>query len=105
MVVSLHTGYDTGYLTKAVGTGADYYLGAKGEPPGYWQGPARPGCPGRSAARTSGKASAEVMRRLYHEDIGPDGQVLGRRQRKANYPEAGGSLYKRVEAEVAFREG
>ena len=41
------------------------------------------------------------MRRLYHEDIGPDGQVLGRRQRKANYPEAGGSLYKRVEAEVA----
>ena len=30
------------------------------------------------------------MRRLYHEDIGPDGQVLGRRQRKANYPEAGG---------------
>ena len=43
------------------------------------------------------------MRRLYHEDIGPDGQVLGRRQRKANYPEAGGSLYKRVEAEVAFQ--
>ena len=41
------------------------------------------------------------MRRLYHEDIGPDGQVLGRRQRKANYPEAGGSLYKRVEEEVA----
>ena len=41
------------------------------------------------------------MRRLYHEDIGPDGQVLGRRQRKANYPEAGGSLYKRVEDEVA----
>ena len=32
-VLSLHTGYDTGYLTDAVGTGADYYLGAKGEPP------------------------------------------------------------------------
>ena len=45
------------------------------------------------------------MRRLYHEDIGPDGQVLGRRQRKANYPEAGGSLYKRVEAEVARVRG
>ena len=43
------------------------------------------------------------MRRLYHEDIGPDGQVLGRRQRKANYPEASGSLYKRVEDEVAFQ--
>ena len=44
-----------------------------------------------------------MMRRLYHEDIGPDGQVLGRRQRKANYPAAGGSLYKRVEDEVAAR--
>ena len=41
------------------------------------------------------------MRALYHEDVGPDGQVLGRRQRRAQYPEAGGSLYERVEAEVA----
>ena len=105
MTVSLHTGYDTGYLTNAVGAGADYYLGAKGEPPGYWQG---------AGARTlglagliggddeAGRASAEVMRRLYHEDIGPDGQVLARRQRKANYPVAGrNSLYQRIEAEVA----
>ena len=37
-MLSLHTGYDTAYLTDAVGTGADYYLGAEGEPPGYWQG-------------------------------------------------------------------
>ena len=106
MVASLHTGYDTGYLTDAVGTGADYYLGAKGEPPGYWQGAgARAlGLSGRIGGQDeAGKASAEVMRRLYHEDIGPDGQVLGRRQRKANYPEAGGSLYKRVEEEVAFQ--
>ena len=106
MVASLHTGYDTGYLTDAVGTGADYYLGAKGEPPGYWQGAgARAlGLSGRIGGQDdAGKASAEVMRRLYHEDIGPDGQVLGRRQRKANYPEAGGSLYKRVEDEVAFQ--
>jgi conjugative relaxase-like TrwC/TraI family protein len=105
MVASLHTGYDTGYLTDAVGTGADYYLGAKGEPPGYWQGAgARAlGLSGQIGGQDeAGKASAEVMRRLYHEDIGPDGQVLGRRQRKANYPEAGGSLYKRVEDEVAF---
>ena len=104
MVASLHTGYDTGYLTDAVGTGADYYLGAKGEPPGYWQGAgARAlGLSGPiGGPDEAGKASAEVMRRLYHEDIGPDGQVLGRRQRKANYPEAGGSLYKRVEDEVA----
>ena len=38
MTVSLHTGYDTGYLTNAVGGGGNFYLGAKGEPPGYWQG-------------------------------------------------------------------
>ena len=106
MVASLHTGYDTGYLTDAVGTGADYYLGAKGEPPGYWQGAGAKalGLSGPIGGQDeAGKASAEVMRRLYHEDIGPDGQVLGRRQRKANYPEASGSLYKRVEEEVAFQ--
>ena len=106
MVASLHTGYDTGYLTDAVDTGADYYLGAKGEPPGYWQGAgARAlGLAGPIGGKDdAGKASAEVMRRLYHEDIGPDGQVLGRRQRKANYPETGGSMYKRVEQEVAFQ--
>ena len=106
MVASLHTGYDTGYLTDAVGTGADYYLGATGEPPGYWQGAgaAALGLSGQIGGQDeAGQASAEVMRRLYHEDIGPDGRVLGRRQRKANYPEAGGSLYKRVEDEVAFQ--
>jgi len=83
-VLSLHTGYDTAYLTDAVGTGADYYLGVKGEPPGYWQGA------GARALGLAGEVDADVMRRLYHEDIGPDGQVLGRRQRKANYPAAGG---------------
>ena len=94
-MLSLHTGYDTAYLTDAVGTGADYYLGVKGEPPGYWQGA------GARALGLDGEVDADVMRRLYHEDIGPDGQVLGRRQRNANYPAAGGSLYKRVEEEVA----
>ena len=66
MVASLHTGYDTGYLTDAVGTGADYYLGAKGEPPGYWQGAgARAlGLSGPIGGQDeAGKASAEVMRR------------------------------------------
>ena len=94
MVVSLHSGYDTGYLTKPAGTGADYLTGAKGELPGYWQGR------GARALGLAGLVDADVMRRLYHEDIGPDGQVLVRRQRKANYPEAGGSLYERIEAEV-----
>src|SRR5580700_7745684 len=83
---SLHTGYDTGYLTGAVGkgrTGADYYTGEAGEPPGYWQGrgAAALGLSGEIGGQDeAGKASAAVMRRLYHEDIGPDGQVLARRQ-------------------------
>jgi conjugative relaxase-like TrwC/TraI family protein len=95
-VLSLHTGYDTAYLTDAVG-GSDYYTGAGGELPGYWQGA------GAAALGLAGQVDAEVMRRLYHEDIGPDGQVLGRRQRPGNYPAASGSLHKRIEAEVAQR--
>ena len=95
-MLSLHTGYDTAYLTDAVG-GSDYYTGAAGEPPGYWQGA------GAAALGLAGQVDAEVMQRLYHEDIGPDGQVLGRRQRPGNYPAASGSLHKRIEAEVAER--
>ena len=97
-MLSLHTGYDTAYLTDAVGNGTaatDYYTAAAGEPPGYWQGA------GARALGLEGQVDAEVMRRLYHEDVGPDGQVLVRRQRRAKYPEAGGSLYERIEAEVA----
>ena len=95
-MLSLHTGYDTAYLTDAVGA-SDYYTGAAGEPPGYWQGA------GAAALGLAGQVDADVMRRLYHEDIGPDGQVLGRRQRPGNYPAASGSLHKRIEAEVAQR--
>lgn len=93
-MLSLHTGYDTAYLTDAVG-GSDYYTGAAGEPPGYWQGA------GAGALGLAGQVDAAVMRALYHEDIGPDGQVLARRQRPGNYPAAAGSLHKRIEAEVA----
>ncbi len=93
-MLSLHTGYDTAYLTDAVG-GADYYTGAAGEPPGYWQGA------GAAALGLAGQVDAEVMRALYHEDVGPDGQVLARRQRPGKYPAAAGSLHKRIEAEVA----
>ena len=95
-MLSLHTGYDTAYLTAAVG-GSDYYTGAAGEPPGYWQGK------GAAALGLPGQVDAEVMRRLYHEDIGPGGQVLGRRQRPGNYAAASGSLHKRIEAAVAQR--
>jgi len=97
-MLSLHTGYDTAYLTDAVGSGGagtDYYTATKGEPPGYWQGR------GARALGLEGQVDPDVMRRLYHEDVGPDGQVLGRRQRRAAYPAAGGSLHDRIEAEVA----
>jgi len=83
MVAGLHSAYDVGYLTRAVGgaaSGADYLTGAKGEPPGYWQGR------GAQALGLAGQVDAEVMRRLYHEDVGPGGS---------------GSLYERIEAEVA----
>jgi conjugative relaxase-like TrwC/TraI family protein len=93
-VLSLHTGYDTAYLTDAVG-GSDYYTGAAGEPPGYWQGA------GAAALGLAGQVDAAVMRALYHDDVGPDGQVLARRQRPGKYPAAAGSLHKRIEAEVA----
>jgi conjugative relaxase-like TrwC/TraI family protein len=93
-VLSLHTGYDTAYLTDAVG-GSDYYTGAAGEPPGYWQGA------GAAALGLAGQVDAAVMRALYHEDVRPDGQVLARRQRPGNYPAAAGSLHQRIEAEVA----
>jgi AAA domain/TrwC relaxase len=95
-MLSLSTGYDTGYLTDAVG-GSDYYTGAAGEPPGYWQGK------GAAALGLEGQVDPEVMKRLYHEDVGPDGQVLSRRQRPGKYPEASGSLHDRVEAAVAAR--
>ena len=85
-MLSLHTGYDTAYLTDAVG-GSDYYTGAAGEPPGYWQGA------GAAALGLAGQVDAEVMRALYHDDVGPDGQVLARRQRPGKYPEASGSLH------------
>ena len=97
-MLSLHTGYDTAYLTDAVGSGqagADYYTGAEGEPPGYWQGA------GAAALGLDGQVDGDVMRALYHDDVGPDGEVLARRQRPGNYPAAAGSLHKRIEAEVA----
>ena len=96
MSLSLNTGYDTGYLTKDAGKGADYLTGAAGEPPGYWQGA------GAGALGLAGEVDADAMRALYHEDIGPDGQVLVRRQRRASYPVAGrNSMYDRIEAQVA----
>src|SRR2546430_6323559 len=102
----MHTGYDTAYLTDAVGkgkAGVDYYTGEAGEPPGYWQGAgARAlGLAGLIGGDDeAGKASAAVMRRLYHEDVGPDGQVLARRQRPGKYQAGSGSLEAQIKAEI-----
>ena len=74
LLLSLHTGYDTGYLTvmtDAVGTGVDYYLEANGGTARVLAGRRRP------ETRLAGQVEADVMRRLYQEDIGPDGQVTG----------------------------
>jgi hypothetical protein len=69
-VLSLHTGYDTSYLTDAVGSGAaasDYYAGAKGEPPGYGQGRgARAPAASRSPSQT-GPRSAKLSARNASE--------------------------------------
>ena len=71
--LSLHAGYDVGYLTDAVGSGAvDYYLssaGKNGEPPGIWMGH------GARDLGLAGEVNADVMRDLYHRDEGPDGPL------------------------------
>ena len=95
-MLSLHTGYDTGLPDRCRGNRRRLLPRRQGGAARLLAGRRRPGARPRRP-----RSTREVMRGLYHEDIGPDGQVLGRRQRKANYPEAGGSLYKRVEAEVA----
>ena len=73
-MLTLHAGYDIAYLTDAVGQGgADYYLSAAGpggEPPGFWTGK------GAAALGLAGEVDAQVMRALYHHDVGPDGTPL-----------------------------
>ena len=97
-MLSLHTGYDTAYLTDAVGGGQAAPTttpAPRGSRPATGRAPA----PRRSA--WPAQVDGDVMRALYHEDIGPDGEVLARRQRPGNYPAAAGSLNARIEAEVA----
>ena len=84
--VTIATGYDVDYYLDQVGV--DYYLTAAGEPPGIWAGKAaealglRGNVGGHDAA---GKASAEMMRALFHYGIGPDGVPLGSRQKAPKY--------------------
>src|SRR2546429_3663232 len=96
--VTVATGFDVDYYLDQVGV--DYYLTAAGEPPGVWAG---------EGARALGlrgqvggdKASAGVMRALFHYGIGPDGVPLSSRQRAPKYPAR--AVYAQVEEAIAKR--
>jgi conjugative relaxase-like TrwC/TraI family protein len=64
-MLTISSGYDPGYLTRAVATGREnYYLSAvaeQGEPPGIWTGR---GCPQLGLAAGS-QVDNKVMERLY----------------------------------------
>src|SRR6266542_2634809 len=64
-MLTISSGYDPGYLTRAVATGREnYYVSAvaeHGEPPGIWTGR---GCPGLGLAVGS-QVDNKVMERLY----------------------------------------
>ncbi len=64
-MLTISSGYDPGYLTRAVATGREnYYLSAvaeHGEPPGIWTGR---GCPQLGLAAGS-QVDNKVMERLY----------------------------------------
>ena len=90
--VAVTKGYDVEYVTKGVGTG--YYCGAK-EPPGQWWGR------GAETLGLVGQVDGDVMKNLYHYDIGPDGQPLDMVQKRAQYDTR--TLDERVEQAIAER--
>jgi hypothetical protein len=71
VVLTISSGYDPGYLTRAVATGREnYYLSAvaeHGEPPGIWTGR---GCP-ELGLPVGSEVDAKVMQRLYGRFIDP----------------------------------
>src|SRR5215472_15362697 len=81
-MLTISTGYDPGYLTRAVATGREnYYLAAvaeHGEPPGIWSGA---GC-AELGLVVGSEVDPKVMERLYGAFIDPrdpDGKArLGR---------------------------
>jgi conjugative relaxase-like TrwC/TraI family protein len=96
--VTVATGFDVDYYLDQVG--ADYYLTAAGEPPGVWagQGAAALGLRGQVGGD---KASAGVMRALFHYGTGPDGVPLATRQKAPKYPAR--AAYAQVEEAIAKR--
>ena len=81
--MTVATGFDVDYYLDQVG--ADYYLTAAGEPPGVWagQGAAALGLRGQVGGD---KASAGVMRALFHYGTGPDGIRCQRSGGGGRYP-------------------
>src|ERR1700733_15297988 len=75
--VTIKTTFDVDYYLDQVG--ADYYLTAEGEPPGIWFGQ------GAADLGLSGEVGPDVMRALFHHDIGPDGTPLATSQRRPKY--------------------
>src|SRR5258708_39295620 len=72
-MLTISSGYDPLYLTRAVATGREnYYLSAvaeHGEPPGIWTGPA---CP-ELGLRIGSEVGNTVMERLYGAFADPRG--------------------------------
>ena len=67
--LGLRAGHDIRYHTDRTDTGhaggMAYYTKAAGEPHGQWAGK------GAAKLGLAGDVDAEVIRRLFHEDIGP----------------------------------
>jgi hypothetical protein len=96
--VTVATGFDVDYYLDQVG--ADYYLTAAGEPPGIWAGKGAEVL-GLRGQVGGDKASADVMRALFHYGIGPDGVPLASRQRAPKYQAR--TAYAQVEEAIAKR--
>ena len=80
--VTLHAGHDVAYFTSGQHrggcAGAMSYYTAAGEPPGEWAGK------GAATLGLVGQVDADVIGRLYQQNIGPGGELLvKRRQSKA----------------------
>src|ERR1039457_7007100 len=71
VMLTISSGYDPGYLTRAVATGREnYYLSAvaeHGEPPGIWTGL---GCP-ELGLSVGSEVNNKIMERLYGAFIDP----------------------------------
>jgi conjugative relaxase-like TrwC/TraI family protein len=80
--LALKAGRDIGYHTSRTGGGhaggMAYYTGSAGDPPGVWAGR------GAEKLGLSGAVDPEVIHRLSHEDITPDGERLAGKRVKGD---------------------